>query len=157
MDPQSPAEWTALARQHEESARLLAENRAVAGQAYFHVGIAAECALKAYIMWRERLNSWPDKALRPELYTHDLRKLVRIAGIPVTPKDRLGPRLDPTPPDRFAGVAMTAAAPSERGMLNNLLRKIGRQTNFIAMTNPAFRLSPDRALPFRDSRSGESP
>jgi hypothetical protein len=53
----------ALARQHEESARLLAANRVVAGQAYFHVGIAAECALKAFIMWKERLNSWPDSAL----------------------------------------------------------------------------------------------
>ena len=68
MDPQSPSEWLSLARQHEKTARLLAENREVAAQAYSHVGFAAECALKAYIMWRERLNSWPDKGSRPELY-----------------------------------------------------------------------------------------
>ncbi len=91
MDPQSPAEWIALAQQHEKSARLLANDRVVAGQAYFHIGIAAECALKAYIMWKERLNSWPDNVLRPELYTHDLRKLVRLAGILLTTKDRVGP------------------------------------------------------------------
>jgi hypothetical protein len=36
----------ALAEQHEKSARLLATDRIAAGQAYFHVGIAAECALK---------------------------------------------------------------------------------------------------------------
>jgi hypothetical protein len=37
----------ALARQHEQSARVLARNKLAAGQAYFHVGIAAECSLKA--------------------------------------------------------------------------------------------------------------
>jgi hypothetical protein len=49
--------------QHEQSARVLAGDRVAAGQAYFHVGIAAESSLKAYIMWKERLNSWPDRSL----------------------------------------------------------------------------------------------
>jgi hypothetical protein len=68
----------ALARQHEQSARVLAGDKLAAGQAYFHVGIAAECSLKAYIMWKERLNSWPDRGLRSDLYTHDLWKLVQL-------------------------------------------------------------------------------
>jgi hypothetical protein len=119
----------ALARQHEESARLLAANRVVAGQAYFHVGIAAECALKAFIMWKERLNSWPDSALRPELYTHDLRKLVRIAGIPLTTTDCVGPSwkvvldwdrnqaYDPNPMPRRVARSMIEAAFGQEGVV----------------------------------------
>jgi len=91
VDPQSPSGWLSLARQHEVSARLLAENRDAAAQAYGHVGFAAECALKAYIMWKERLNTWPDKDSRKELYTHDLRKLVQIAGIELNTRDPIGP------------------------------------------------------------------
>jgi hypothetical protein len=47
--------------------------------------------LKAYIMWKERLNSWPDSGSRPELYTHDLRKLVELAGIELRTRDPIGP------------------------------------------------------------------
>ena len=46
VDPQSPSGWLSLARQHEVSARLLAENRDAAAQAYGHVGFAAECAVE---------------------------------------------------------------------------------------------------------------
>jgi len=49
--------------------------------------------LKAYIMWKGRLNGWPDRDSRPELYTHDLRKLVGIAGIQLSTIDPIGPRL----------------------------------------------------------------
>ncbi len=91
MDPQSATEWLSLARQHEVSARVLAENRVAAGQAYAHVGFATECALKAYIMWKERLNAWPDKQSRADLYTHNLRDLVRIAGIALNTRDPVGP------------------------------------------------------------------
>jgi hypothetical protein len=55
VDPQSPSEWLSLVRQHEAAAHRLADDRLAAAQAYFHVGLATECALKAYIMWRERL------------------------------------------------------------------------------------------------------
>jgi len=91
VDPQSPSEWLSLAKQHEVSARLLAEDRVAAAQAYAHVGFATECALKAYIMWNERLNAWPDRNSRPELYTHDLTKLVQIAGIVLKTSDPIGP------------------------------------------------------------------
>ena len=91
MDPQSPSGWLELVRQHELAARALVGNRDTAAQSYFHVGMAAECALKAYIMWKERLNNWPDKDSRQELYTHDLRRLVQIAGIKLDTKDPIGP------------------------------------------------------------------
>jgi hypothetical protein len=82
-NPNSPNEWFTLAEQHEIAARLLAEDKIAAGQALFHAGMAIECALKAYIMHRERLNGWPSREARPELYVHDLRKLREIAGIPL--------------------------------------------------------------------------
>ena len=80
-------------------------------------------------MWRERLNSWPDKGLRPELYTHDLRKLVRIAGIPLTSKDRVGPSwkvvldwdrsqdYDPDPMPRRVARSMIEAAFGQDGVV----------------------------------------
>ena len=87
MDPQSPSEWLSLVSQHEKAALVLAKNRLAAAQAYFHVGLATECALKAYIMWNEGLNRWPDIGSRRELYTHDLRKLVELAGIELRTTD----------------------------------------------------------------------
>lgn len=44
-------------------------------------GFAVEFALKALIIKRERLNAWPSKDRRPELYTHNLRDLFQAAGI----------------------------------------------------------------------------
>ena len=44
-------------------------------------GFAIEFALKALIIKRERLNAWPSKDARPDLYTHDLRGLFQAAQI----------------------------------------------------------------------------
>ncbi len=82
-DPQSPDDWLRLARQHELTARAMASSREAASQGFWHAGIAVEAALKAYIMAHERLNGWPSIDLRPELYTHDVRALMRVAGISV--------------------------------------------------------------------------
>lgn len=46
-------------------------------------GFAVEFALKAVIMERERMNSWPSKDSRPDLCVHGLRTLFRAAGIDV--------------------------------------------------------------------------
>jgi hypothetical protein len=136
MDPQSPSEWLSLGRQHETTARLLAENREVAAQAYFHVGFAAECALKAYIMWSERLNIWPDRDSRPELYTHDLRKLVALARIELRTTDPIGPSwktvldwdrsqgYDPKPMPRKVAGAMVEAAFGEKGVVTWIRRTL---------------------------------
>jgi hypothetical protein len=82
-DPASVDHWLMLARQHEVTARLAADSKEACAQALFHCGIGLECVLKAYIMHKERLNSWPSKAAREELYTHDIRKLMAIAGLTI--------------------------------------------------------------------------
>lgn len=83
----SVADWLRLVEQHRITAVAVAEDKVAAGQALFHVGLAVECALKAYIMHVERPNSWPSKSARPDLYTHDLRALARIAQLQVGPRD----------------------------------------------------------------------
>ena len=112
--------WLALAQQHENAARDLV--RRVASQAHWHAGIATECAIKAFIMRKERLNSWPSRSARRDLYTHDLRVLQRIAGITVPPTDRTAPAwhvllqwdrnqgYDPKPMPRKVARAMVDAA-----------------------------------------------
>lgn len=89
--PDTPEGWLSLVAQHEQAARLLAEDRKVANQGFWHAGTATECALKAFIMRKERLNGWPSKESRPELWTHDLRQLVKAAGIKLDPKAPEGP------------------------------------------------------------------
>jgi hypothetical protein len=88
-DPNSPEEWLRLAKHHELAANRLSLDKKLGTQVLFHVGSAVETALKAYIMRAERLNSWPSKEARPELYTHDLRQLVKISGIILTPDIKL--------------------------------------------------------------------
>lgn len=73
-------EWHQLAVRHEAGARQLLEGRST-DLAWFHAGLAVECMLKAAIMKRERLNRWPDRSDRPELWTHSLHRLCRIAEI----------------------------------------------------------------------------
>jgi hypothetical protein len=79
------AEWLTLARQHELSAQRLGINRETRQQAILHAGFSIECLLKATIMKVERFNTWPSQSARGDLYTHDLRRLVEIAGITLTP------------------------------------------------------------------------
>jgi hypothetical protein len=128
-NPQSPAEWLYLAAQHEVAARKLAEDRVAAAQAYSHVGFAVEAALKAYIMWNERLNGWPDKEIRSDLYTHDLRKLLAAAQIAFTVRDPVGPSwavvlqwdrgqaYDPARMPRRVARSMVEAAFGEKGVV----------------------------------------
>lgn len=139
-DPQSVEESLMLARQHEATARLVAEDKLAAGQALFHAGLGVECALKAYIMWRERLNGWPSKDARKELYTHDLRELAEIAGIRKAPDDPVAPALhimlqwdrnqgyDPKPMPRKVARSYVEAAFGERGVVtwlrSSLIRNI---------------------------------
>lgn len=63
------------------AAYLVVDDRTACGEAWMCAGYAVEFALKAYIMRRERLNGWPDKDSRPELYTHEIRKLFILAGL----------------------------------------------------------------------------
>ena len=90
-DPETSEGWFALARQHEITARAVVAHRVAAAQAVFHAGAGVECALKAYIMRRERLIGWPSRESRPALYTHDLRQLLREAGLVISPRDPAAP------------------------------------------------------------------
>lgn len=82
-NPDSVGEWLHLSWQHQQSALKLADDRLTAGQALQHVGFSTEAALKGYIFHRERFNSWPSRAARPDLYDHNLRNLCRIAQIDI--------------------------------------------------------------------------
>ena len=68
-----------------ESKRIVAqavvEDRLACREAWMAAGFAVEFALKALIIRRERLNSWPSKEHRPELYTHNLRDLFQAGGV----------------------------------------------------------------------------
>jgi hypothetical protein len=81
--PNTVEGWLTLTRQHQDSAEMLSDDKSAAAQGYFHAGLAVECALKAYIMRRQRFNTWPSRQARPDLWTHDLRALREIAQIPL--------------------------------------------------------------------------
>jgi HEPN domain-containing protein len=57
--------------------------------AYYLVGYAVECALKACVAKQVKQYDFPDKKLANEAFIHDLEKLVRVAGLaPVFEKER---------------------------------------------------------------------
>jgi len=49
--------------------------------AYYLAGYAVECALKACIAKRTKRHDFPDKKIANDSYTHDLTRLVGIAGL----------------------------------------------------------------------------
>ena len=126
-DPASADEWMMLVQRHERTARVMARDKVAAAEGFFHAGLAVECALKAYIMRRERLNGWPSRDARPELHTHDLRRLMAIADIRPGPRDPEAPAwavvllwqrnagYDPRPMPRRFAQAMVDAAFGEKG------------------------------------------
>lgn len=62
-----------------EAAALLA-----AGQypgAYYLVGYAVECALKACVAKQVRRYDFPDKDLANQAFTHDLERLMKLSGL----------------------------------------------------------------------------
>jgi hypothetical protein len=61
-------------------ARLLLRAGAVQG-AYYLAGYAVECALKACIARQFRQHDLPDRALVNDVYTHDLDRLLGLAGL----------------------------------------------------------------------------
>jgi len=89
--PQTYEEWWLLVEQHRDSAKLLVSDKNVANQGYFHVGLAVEAALKAYICKTERFNRWPDRCDDPDLYTHNLWKLFKRSGIIIDRKSSIAP------------------------------------------------------------------
>jgi HEPN domain-containing protein len=49
--------------------------------AYYLAGYAVECALKACIAKRTQQHDFPDKKLANDSHTHDLSKLLNLAGL----------------------------------------------------------------------------
>ncbi len=49
--------------------------------AYYLIGYAVECALKACVAKQVKQYDFPDKKLANEAFTHDLEKLMRVAGL----------------------------------------------------------------------------
>jgi HEPN domain-containing protein len=74
-------------RDLQDLARVrLAEARALLGNArfpgaYYLAGYAVECALKACISKQFGRHEFPDKKLVNDSYTHDLWKLIGVAGL----------------------------------------------------------------------------
>ncbi len=49
--------------------------------AYYLIGYAVECALKACVAKQVKKYDFPEKSLANEVFTHDLEKLLRVAGL----------------------------------------------------------------------------
>jgi|SRR5215813_10513081 len=69
-----------LSRLRIREARILLAARAFHG-AYYLAGYAVECALKACIARQFQRHDIPDKRLVNDVYTHDVDKLLDLAGL----------------------------------------------------------------------------
>lgn len=69
-----------LSRMRLQDARVLLRSRRYAG-AYYLAGYAVECALKARVAQNTRRYDFPDKKLAIDCYTHDLERLMSLAGL----------------------------------------------------------------------------
>lgn len=69
-----------LAQLRLTEANLLLASRRPSG-AYYLAGYAIECALKACIAKQFKRSEFPDKRMVNDSYTHDLVKLIRLAGL----------------------------------------------------------------------------
>lgn len=63
------------------TAKKQVDDRKHCREAWMAAGFGVEFALKAVIMTRERMNSWPSKDHRPDLYVHGPKALFRAAKI----------------------------------------------------------------------------
>ena len=74
-------EFQQLARIRLQDARVLMRGGNVEG-AYYLTGLAVECAVKACIAKNTRRHDFPpNQATVRDIYTHDLAKLIRAAGL----------------------------------------------------------------------------
>lgn len=76
------AELQNLAKIRVKEAKILLDNRYFEG-AYYLLGYAIECALKACIAKQMKRYDFPDKRLVNDSYTHNLEKLLDISGLKI--------------------------------------------------------------------------
>jgi len=69
-----------ISRQRVTEARSLLDAGHWPG-AYYLIGYSVECALKACVSKQVKCYDFPDRKLANEAFTHDLEKLVRVAGL----------------------------------------------------------------------------
>ena len=77
----SSEDFFATANRHIRDAEKLAKVGGSPESIYGFSGLAVECALKAVIMRRQGMNRWPDRDSKPELYIHDLKRLLKYSGL----------------------------------------------------------------------------
>jgi hypothetical protein len=83
-EPLSADDFLRRADSKQAVAKAFVDDRRHCQEAWLAAGSAVEHTLKAVIMRRTGMNGWPDRASRPDLHTHDLKALLRIAGIDPT-------------------------------------------------------------------------
>jgi HEPN domain-containing protein len=81
-------EFQALSRIRLREARALAKVGLGDG-AYYLAGYSVECALKACIAKATRRHDFPDKKKVDESHTHNLKDLLRLAGLDKSWKERV--------------------------------------------------------------------
>ena len=69
-----------LSRQRRKEANALLKRELYPG-AYYLIGYAVECALKACIAKQTARHDFPDKTLATKVYTHNIDQLVGLAGL----------------------------------------------------------------------------
>ena len=74
------ADFQRLAQVRLGEARVLLDNAQYAG-AYYLSGYVVECALKACIARQTQQYDLPDRNLVNQSYTHDLTRLINVAGL----------------------------------------------------------------------------
>lgn len=74
------SEFQNVAKLRVREAKVLLDNQRYDG-AYYLLGYALECALKACIAKQFRRYDIPDKKRVEQSYTHDLEKLISLAGL----------------------------------------------------------------------------
>ncbi|MDP4026231.1 hypothetical protein Q8W71_26750 [Methylobacterium sp. NEAU 140] len=84
-------EWLELADLYRALARQALADDTTASAAWSQAGFSLECTLKAAIMRRERLNAWPSRASRRELYTHKIADLARVLGMTIDEMHPIAP------------------------------------------------------------------
>jgi HEPN domain-containing protein len=80
MAPMNRAELQRLANERIQDAKILFAARRWSA-AYYLAGYAVECALKACIAKVMKAEEFPDKALADKCWTHDIERLVVLAGL----------------------------------------------------------------------------
>lgn len=74
-------EFQQLARMRLKDARILMRSGSVEG-AYYLTGLAVECAMKACIAKNTKRHDFPpNQNTVRDIYTHDLGKLIKVAGL----------------------------------------------------------------------------